>query len=81
MKVLSVVLFLLMSFTCKAAMLSGTVRDSEGAVIANAHVVIHWDRAGSNYLGDNVGIKEDVTSRRLTHQSFSEVPISRAVLN
>ena len=41
--------------------LSGTVRDSEGAVIAKAHVIVHWDAAGSNYLGDNVGIKEDIT--------------------
>ena len=62
MKPLSFALLLLMSaFTCKAATFSGTVRDSEGAVIAKAHVVIHWDPAGSNYLGDNVGIKEDIT--------------------
>ena len=43
----------------RAAILSGTVRDSEGAVIPRAHVVVHWDSAGSNYLKDNIGTKED----------------------
>ena len=42
-----------------AATLSGTVRDSEGAVIPTAHVVVHWDSAGSNYLKDNIGTNED----------------------
>jgi hypothetical protein len=76
MKPLSVALLLLMSaFTCKAATFSGTVRDSEGAVIAKAHVVIHWDPAGSNYLGDNVGIKEDITVSTDSDGKFSlELP-------
>jgi len=43
----------------RAAILSGTVCDSEGAVIPRAHVVVHWDSAGSNYLKDNIGTKED----------------------
>jgi|SRR5579862_3307875 hypothetical protein len=76
MKPLSVALLLLMSaFTCKAATFAGTVRDSEGAVIAKAHVVIHWDPAGSNYLGDNVGIKEDISVNTGSDGKFSlELP-------
>jgi len=54
-----------------ATTLSGTVRDSEGAVIAKAHVVIHWDSAGSNYLGDNLGIKKDVTLSTDSEGRFS----------
>jgi hypothetical protein len=42
-----------------AATLSGTVRDSEGAAIPKAHVVVHWDSTGSNYLKNNIGAKED----------------------
>ena len=55
--------FLLMftAISSSAATLSGTVRDSEGAVIPNAHIIVHWDPSGSNYLKDNVGMKEDVT--------------------
>jgi hypothetical protein len=45
-----------------AATLSGTVRDSQGAVIAKAHVVIHWDPSGANYLKDNIGTKQDITA-------------------
>ena len=41
--------------TARAATLSGTVRDSEGAVIPNAHVIVRWDSSGSNYLKDNLG--------------------------
>ena len=42
--------------------ISGTIRDSEGAVIANARVLIHWDPAGSKVgLSDNVGIESDIT--------------------
>jgi Carboxypeptidase regulatory-like domain len=76
MKPLSVILLLLISaFTCKAATFSGTVRDSLGAVIANAHVVIHWDPAGSNYLGDNVGIREDISVSTDSDGKFSlELP-------
>jgi hypothetical protein len=76
MKPLSLALLLLMSaFACEAATLSGTVRDSEGAVIAKAHIVIHWDSAGSNYLGDNVGIKEDITVSADSDGKFSlELP-------
>jgi hypothetical protein len=56
------VLLLLAGVSTRAATLSGTVRDSEGAVIPNAHVVVHWDASGSNYLKDNLGIKQDITA-------------------
>jgi protocatechuate 3,4-dioxygenase beta subunit len=42
-----------------AATLSGAVRDSEGAAIPGAHVVVHWDSAGTNYLKDNIRTNED----------------------
>ena len=41
--------------------ISGLVTDSEGGIISNARVVIHWDSAGSTVgLSDNVGIKQDL---------------------
>ena len=43
--------------------LTGTVRDSEGAVIARAQITVHWDLAGSKVLTTNVGIANDVTAR------------------
>jgi hypothetical protein len=42
-----------------AATLSGTVRDSLGAAIPRAHVVVHWDPSGSSYLKDNLGTSDD----------------------
>jgi Carboxypeptidase regulatory-like domain len=69
--VLVVTLVVLMGASVKAATLSGTVRDSEGAIIAKAHVVIHWDSSGSNYLKDNVGIKEDITVTTDAKDEFS----------
>ncbi len=52
-------IILLTAVSTHAATLSGTIRDSEGAAIANARVIIHWDSSGKNYLSDNVGISED----------------------
>jgi Carboxypeptidase regulatory-like domain len=41
--------------------ITGQVTDSEGAVIANARVLVHWDSSGSAVgLRDNIGIKQDV---------------------
>jgi hypothetical protein len=41
--------------------ITGQVTDSEGAVIANARVLVHWDSSGRAVgLGENVGIKQDV---------------------
>ncbi len=56
--------------------LSGTVRDSEGAVISGARIFIHWDRSGSDVgLTTNVGIKQDLTLTTDANGSFSaELP-------
>ncbi len=72
MKTLSAALLLLVfALASRATTLSGTVRDSEGAVITKAHVVIHWDPAGAVHLGDNVGIKEDITVSTDSDGKFS----------
>lgn len=71
------VAFFLLTFAAAThgSTLSGTVRDSEGAVIANARVTAHWDAAGSNYLGDNTGNNEDVTATTDSSGHFSiELP-------
>jgi len=69
------VLLLFAAASARAATLSGTVRDSEGAVIPNAHVVVHWDPSGSNYLKDNIGIKQDVAATTDSSGQFSvELP-------
>jgi hypothetical protein len=69
------VILLLAASSAKAATLSGTVRDPEGAVIANAHVVVHWDSSGSNYLKDNLGTRQDVTVSSDSNGKFSlELP-------
>lgn len=69
------VLFLVAAVSTKAATLSGTVRDSEGAVITNAHVVVHWDPSGSNYLKDNLGVKQDIVATTDSRGHFSvELP-------
>ena len=67
-----IALFLLLAVTStKAATLSATVRDSGGAVISKAHVVIHWDPSGSNYLKDDSGIKQDITVTTDSNGRFS----------
>ena len=38
--------------------LTGEIRDSEGAVIANARVLLHWDSSGSAV--GHLGFKQDV---------------------
>ncbi len=41
--------------------ISGHINDSQGAAIANARVIVHWDSSGSAVgLKDNVGIRHDV---------------------
>jgi hypothetical protein len=76
MKVFCLALLLLTcALTTHAATLSGTIRDSEGAVIAKAHIVVHWDESGANYLGDNLGVKEDITMSTDSNGKFSlEIP-------
>jgi hypothetical protein len=69
------VLFLFSVVSATAATLSGTVRDSEGAVISNAHILVHWDSSGSNYLKDNLGIKQDIAATTDASGHFSvELP-------
>jgi len=65
------VLLLLAAVSARAATLSGTVRDSQGAVIAGAHVVVHWDPSGSNYLKDNIGINQDIVATTDSNGRFS----------
>jgi hypothetical protein len=69
------VLFLFSVASTIAGTLSGIVRDSEGAVIANAHVVVHWDPSGSNYLKDNLGIRQDIAATTDSSGQFTvELP-------
>src|SRR5712692_4702706 len=43
--------------------ISGKVVDSEGAAIANARILVHWDPSGSTVgLTDNIGIPRDFTA-------------------
>jgi hypothetical protein len=45
----------------KKGKLSGTVTDSEGAVISGAVMIIHWDSSGSAVgLESNVGLSDDL---------------------
>ena len=53
-----VLLFLARLFADPQYALTGQVTDSEGAVIANARVLLHWDSSGST-LG-YLGFKQDV---------------------
>ena len=48
--------------SASAKTFSGTLRDPSGAAIANAHVIVHWDPSGSNYLKDNLGIAQDINA-------------------
>ena len=69
------ILLLLAAVPAKAATLSGSVVDSEGAAIANAHIIVHWDGSGSSYLKDNLGIKQDLTAASDSSGQFSfELP-------
>lgn len=60
--ILTVVLLCMPSIAAsQASMIAGQVTDSEGAVIANARVLLHWDSSGSTVgLSDNIGTKNDV---------------------
>src|SRR5437764_277128 len=44
------------------SVITGQVTDSEGAVIAKARVLVHWDPSGSTVgLTDNIGITQDIS--------------------
>jgi hypothetical protein len=52
--------------------IGGKITDSEGSVIANARVLVHWDSSGSTIgLTDNIGIKQDVIVVTDTSGQFS----------
>jgi hypothetical protein len=71
----SAVILLFSVVSATAGTLSGAVRDSEGAVISDTHVVVHWDSSDSNYLKDNLGIKEDIATTTDSSGHFSlELP-------
>ena len=62
---LGAIVLVLMGFSWLSAgtesAISGRITDSQGAVIANARVLVHWDSSGSTVgLRDNVGLKQDV---------------------
>jgi hypothetical protein len=43
------------------SLIAGRIVDSEGAAIAEARVLVHWDSAGSTVgLSDNIGIQRDI---------------------
>jgi hypothetical protein len=69
------ILLLLAAASTRAATLSGTVCDSEGAVIPNARITVHWDASGANYLKDNLGVKQDLSVTSDSKGEFSlELP-------
>jgi hypothetical protein len=50
----------------------GQVTDSEGAVLAKARVLLHWDPSGSTVgLMDNIGTKQDVTALTDANGNYS----------
>ena len=52
--------------------ITGQITDSEGAVIANARVLIHWDSSGSTVgLTENIGTKQDVIVVADTNGEYS----------
>jgi hypothetical protein len=57
-------LLLCVSFMAAAqrqSVITGEIVDSEGAAVAKARVLVHWDPAGSAVgLSDNIGIQQDV---------------------
>jgi hypothetical protein len=63
-RVIIVVLLLCISQLSAAAqsVINGQVTDSEGAVLAKARVLLHWDPSGSTVgLTDNIGTTQDIT--------------------
>ena len=71
------VLLLCVSFGAAAqrqSEITGEIVDSEGAAIAHARVLVHWDSAGSTVgLSDNIGIQHDVIVTTDTTGRYSAV--------
>ena len=61
--------------TCAVAQksaITGQVQDSEGAAIAKARILVHWDSSGSAVgLTDNIGLAQDVTTLSDANGHFS----------
>jgi hypothetical protein len=58
-----------------AGTLHVTVLDLQGAVIPNAHAVVHWDSVGLDGVTDNIGMKTDQAATSDATGSFSsELP-------
>jgi len=61
-----------LSSAAQQSAITGRVTDSEGAALANARVLIHWDSSGSTVgLRDNIGIKQDVALVTDTNGHYS----------
>src|SRR5690242_15739599 len=61
------------SFATPQSAINGQITDTEGAVISNARVLVHWD-ASSSGLG-LTGIKQDVAViADVTGHYFADVP-------
>lgn len=71
---LSGVLFLA-AISTNAATLTGTIRDSGGAIIPNAFITVHWDSGSSNGLDGKPVTQKDVTATSDSKGQFSlELP-------
>ncbi len=60
---IGLILLLCLSFVLaeQQSAISGQITDPNGAAIANARVIVHWDPSGSVVgLKDNIGIQQDV---------------------
>jgi hypothetical protein len=54
------------------SIITGRIVDSEGAAIAGARVLVHWDSAGSTVgLSDNIGIQQDLEVTTDTSGTYS----------
>ena len=54
-------LLALVPLSVRAATLSGTVVDSQGAVIPKAYLSVHWDSVGLDGVKDNLGTSDNKT--------------------
>lgn len=59
-------------FSAAPTLITGQITDSEGAALAQARVLIHWDSAGSTVgLADNIGIRHDLIVVTDSNGNFS----------
>ena len=70
--VLAIAFVSLLSQSCFGGGLKGRVTDSEGGVIANAVIFVHWDSSGSaTGLNANKGIPNDASFKSDTEGRYS----------